>query len=353
MKDFRAPNEHDAQLRTWSVVAAAYARRTPVRRPRRVPVRAVLVLALVAALTAVAFTPPGHAVLNSVRKAIAVEHAQPALYKLPAAGRILAGAWIVNANGSTRHLGDYAETSWSPFGRFIVGARTNALVALEPNGNVHWTLARPDVRFPRWAGTHTDTRIAYLSGDRLHVVGGDSRGDRELGPAAAAPVAPAWRQASEPLELAYADLRGHVWALVPDTGHVVFRTPVGARPRRLQWSKDGSRLLVVRARALDVYDARGRRVSHRVGRFVDAAFVGDSIAALSPHAVTLGTRVLFRTTGRLGRVVPSPDGRWLLVTWPVADEWLFVPTSKGRRLRAVANIAEQLGGASQPEGWTS
>jgi hypothetical protein len=350
MKDFRAPDETAAQTRTWNVVAAAFAEREPVRTRRRAPVRTIVALAVVAALAAVAFTPPGHAVLTSVRKAIGVEHAAPALYRLPAGGRILAGSWLVNADGSTRHLGDYSEASWSPFGRFIVAARANQLVALEPDGNVHWTLARPDVRFPRWAGTHTDTRIAYLSGSRLHVVAGDGTGDREVGPAAAARVAPAW---GANLELAYADARGHVWAFQPDTGRVAFRTPAGPRPRRLAWSRGGSRLLVLRPRSLDVYDARGRRVSHRAGRFVDAAFVGPRIAVLSPHTVTLGRRLLFRTTGALGQLVPSPDRRWLLVTWPGADQWLFVPVRRGRKLTAVANIAEQLAGASPVGGWTS
>jgi hypothetical protein len=351
MKDFRAPSEEQAQLRTWNVVSAAYAARTPapVRR-RRPPIRVALVLAVVAALTAIAFTPPGHAVLTSVRKAIGVVRAQPALYKLPAPGRILAGAWLVNADGSTRRLGSYTETSWSPFGRFVVAARANAVVALEPNGKVHWTLARPDVRFPRWAGSHTNTRIAYLSGDRLRVVAGDGTNDREAGPAAAAAVAPAWGAG---FTLAYADVRGHVWAFDPDTGHVDFRTAAGPRPRVLHWSHDGRRLLVLRPHALDVYDASGRLVAHRTGTFVDAAFDGPELAVLSPHAVSLGPRTLFRTTGRLGQVVPSPDGRWLLVTWPGADEWLFVPTGHGRRLSAVANIAEQLGGASPVGGWTS
>jgi outer membrane protein assembly factor BamB len=348
MDDFRAPDEPRAQERTWHVVAAAFAERDPARAPRR---RTPLFGAVaVAAVAAVAVTPPGKAVITSVRKAIGVGHAQRALYRLPSPGRILAGGWIVNADGSTRRLGAYTETSWSPFGRYVVGARADELVALEPDGAVHWTLARPRVRFPRWAGTHTDTRIAYLTRDRLHVVAGDGTGDREVGPAAAAPVAPAWGAG---FTLAYADTHGRVWAFDPETGRVDFRTPAGPRPRRLAWSRDGTRLLVVRPHALDVYNAGGRRVAHDGGAFVDAAFVGRRVAALSPNAVRLGNRVLFRTTGRLVRVVPSPDGRWLLVTWPGADEWLFVPTGRGRRLSAVANISKQLGGAAPLGGWTS
>ena len=352
MKDFRAPDEAAAEERGWELVAAAFGERTPARQRRRTPIRPALALAAVAALAAIAFTPPGHAVLTSVRKAIGVERAQPALYRLPTAGRILAGGWIVNADGSTRHLGNYNETSWSPFGRYIVGVKPTQLVALEPNGDVHWSLARPDVRFPRWAGTHSDTRIAYLSGNRLHVVAGDGTGDHEAGPAAAADVAPAWR-AGTPLVLAYADARGHVWVFEPQTGRVLFRTPEGLQPLKLAWSPDGKRLLVLRARSLDLYQADGRAVAHRAGRFVDAAFAGGQLAVLSQHGVTLDGTTLFRTTGRLRQVVASPDGRWLVLTWPQADQWLFVPTTRSRHFHAVANIAEQLGGAFRVDGWTS
>jgi hypothetical protein len=353
---FRAPNERAAQERAWRVVAGAFAEREPVRPRRRPPVRATLVLAAAAAVVAVGFSPPGHAVLASVREAIGVEHAQPALYSLPGGGRILAGGWLVNGDGSTRHLGDYRETSWSPFGRFVVAAKANELLALQPDGTVRWTLARAAVRFPRWAGTHTDTRIAFLSGDRLHVVAGDGTGDREAGPAPAAAVAPAWRPGSG-FTLAYADVGGRVWTFDTGSGRIRFRTPAGPRPLALAWSSDGGRLLVLRARTLDVYDARGRRLSRTSGRFVDAAFLPHThrLAVLSPHAVELlgPGRLLFRTTGTLRRLVPSPDGRRLLVTWPEADQWLFVPTVPGRRLAAVGNIAEQLGGAFPVGGWTS
>jgi hypothetical protein len=204
------------------------------------------------------------------------------------------------------------------------------------------------VRFPRWAGTHTDTRIAYLSGGTLRVVAGDGTGDRAIGPAA--PVAPAWRPGAA-FTLAYAGPRGRV--------HVSgrFRTAGGARPLRLAWSSDGARLLVLRRRTLDVYDAQGRRLQHDAGRFADAAFLPGThrLAVLSPHAVQLlaPRRTLFRTTGTLQRLVPSPDGRRLLVTWPEADQWLFVPVAPRRRLTAVGNIAEQLGAGLPVGGWTS
>ena len=129
-------------------------------------------------------SPPGRAVLDDLREAVGVEQAQPALFSLPAPGRMLvtadSGAWVVQQDGSKRLLGRYDEASWSPFGRFVVASRRNELVALTPEGKVRWSLARPNVRYPRWGGTKTDTRIAYFSGGKLRVVGGDGKGDRVL-----------------------------------------------------------------------------------------------------------------------------------------------------------------------------
>jgi hypothetical protein len=354
MREFKAPDEARAQARAWDVIAAAFAEREPVTSRRRVPVRPLVALAVVAALAGAAFTSPGHAVLTSVRKAVGIEHAQRELYSLPAHGRLLVGPWIVNSDGSTRRLGNYDETSWSPFGRFVVATRGDTLYALQSDGTVRWTLGRPVVRLPRWSGTRVDTRIAYFSGQRLRVVGGNGEGDREVGPAmGSASVAPAWRPGGAPFTLAYADIRGRVWVFEPETGRLLFRTHGGPAPLKLAWSPDGARLLVLRARTADSYDAGGRRVSHSSGRFVDAAFVGSRIALLSPHAVALDGATLFRTTGRLRQVIPSPDGRWLLLTWPQADQWLFVRTAGHHRVTAVGNIAEQLGGGFAVDGWTS
>src|SRR6202012_5397054 len=53
----------------------------------------------------------------------------------------------------------------------------------------------------------------------------------------------------------------------------------------------------------------------------------------------------------------SPDGRWLLVSWPAANQWVFVHVSGTPRIRAVSRIAQQFGTGSAPstvprlEGW--
>ena len=99
-----------------------------------------------------------------------------------------------------------------PHGIYVAATRANELVALTPSGEERWSLARPAVRFPRWAGTATDTRIAYLTRSRLHVVRGDGTKDvDECGEPGAARVAPAWRP-GDGFVLPCEPLRCHVHA---------------------------------------------------------------------------------------------------------------------------------------------
>ena len=147
-------------------MAAFSARKpTPRRRSYWKPVVAVVVVAAVAGVLA---SPPGRSVIHAIREAVGVKNAQRELFSLPAPGRVLvnsrSGPWVVEQNGSKRLLGRYTEASWSPFGRFVVAVKNRyELVTMEPNGSVHWTSAAPAVHLPSWGGTHTDTRIAYLS----------------------------------------------------------------------------------------------------------------------------------------------------------------------------------------------
>ena len=84
---------------------------------------------------------------------------------------------------------------------------------------MRWSLARPDVRLPRWGGNRTDTRIAYFSRGQLRVVGGDGKGDRLLD-ADAAERAPVWLPGGGH-RLAYATRDGSVRVVDVDTGAVV------------------------------------------------------------------------------------------------------------------------------------
>jgi hypothetical protein len=345
----RVPVDRDAEERTWSVVRAAYDEREPVRRVPRRPL-VVAVAALAVAALAAAFSTPGRAVVDAVRRTIGIEHAAPALFKLPAAGRLLVsgsgGTWVVSTDGSKRHLGDFSQAAWSPHGLFVVGASHDALAAMEPaSGAVHWSLARPDVAFPRWGGSRVDTRIAYLSHGRLRVVGGNGVGDVEVG--RSAPVAPAWRP-GDALRLAYVTPPGRVRLVGAWTSRPF------AAARALIWSPDGRRLVLVTSHAVVAFDAR-------TGRAHVLSVPGVRAAAFSPRgevAVVRGNtvsllggekpRTLFTAPGRLEGLAWSPDGRWLLTSLPAADQWIFIG---GRRVLAVSHIAHQLGGDVRLDGW--
>jgi hypothetical protein len=346
------PGEHEARERAWQVVRAAYAEREPVARPRRRLVPAVA-LGLAAVVAAVALTPPGRAVVDGVRKAIGIESAADALFSLPATGRLLvvsdAGVWAVAEDGSQRHLGDYGNATCSPFGRFVAVAGPNQLAALEPDGDVRWKLSRPGVRAPDWGGTLTDTRIAYVSRGLVRVVAGDGTGDRALMPGRAA----AWLPGSVRL-LAVARPRGV--SLVDADGR---RTRWTARvpASTLAWSADGTRLLALDAGRYTVLSAAGKVLA--TGDASSAAFApGGHALALVRRTATgselyVDGRLRFQGTGTFGDVTWSPDGRWFAVSWPEADQLVFVRATGPRRIVAAANVSAQFDSASHPRvsGW--
>jgi hypothetical protein len=367
LQELRAPDEERAQEQSWRIIQAAFAEREPLSR-RRPMLRPALALVILAAVGAALASPPGRAVLNSMRKAVGVERSKPALFSLPARGRLLAtspaGLWVVADDGSKRRLGTFDEASWSPFGHFVVASRANELVALTPDGTIRWKLARPNVRFPRWGGTLTDTRIAYLTGSRLHVVAGDGTGDVDAGglPAAAA-VAPAWQPGPGHV-LAYATTRGRVYLYDPDAGSLRWRSAPYPHPHKLLWSADGKRLLLVTRDKLVLFAAaRPQSIAVRSARgVIDAAFAprGTQVALLRRNALLLlDTSRLrspyeraFAAAGRFQTIDWSPDGRWLVIAWPDVDQWVFVSAAGRHRLEAVSNISRQFeGGFPTLGGW--
>jgi hypothetical protein len=366
------PGEHDARERAWELVRAVHAEREPVRwRPRRlVP---AVVLAVAGALLAAAVSPPGRAVLEEVREAIGVEKAAPALFSVPAPGRVLAvgdsGAWVVHQDGSKRRLGGWDEASWSPFGRFVIAASENEIAALEPDGTVRWKLARPGVRFPRWGGTATDTRVAYLSGSDVHVVAGDGTGDRRLASGVRA-VAPAWRPTGLH-HLAYVGGGGNVALVDAESGRRLWTREVG-RVAALEWSRDGTMLLVRGPRSLRILGSDGGVRFDLLGPNAAAVVT----AALGPDGTSLAfvqraagrsdvwlipklrpdgsaARRIFVGEGRITDLAWSPNGRWLLLGWRDADQWVFVRVVGPRRIDAVSNVSAQLESQAFPSvaGW--
>lgn len=362
----RVPGEEESQERARVVVLSAFAEREPVRRPSRWPRVAVVAVAL-AAIGAAAVSSPGRAVLHELREVVGVKRAQPALFSLPAPGRLLvasdAGVWIVEQDGSKRLLGEYREASWSPLGRFVVATKQNELAALEPDGDVRWTLARRGVRSPRWTGTDVDTRIAYVDRTGLRVVAGDGTGDRLLVPGFRGPIA--WKPGPE-FVLAYA-ASGTVRVVDARVGKTIWQAP--APPGRavvVEWSSDGRRLLVLSPQLVRKYDRAGRILEENGASegwpTVDATFrsgTGQITVAIVHGAQSTvhgleGRRLPpFNGTGVFRQVLWSPDGRWYLVTWPTADQWVFVRASGAKRIRAVAGVSEQFRSRSTPriEGW--
>jgi hypothetical protein len=361
LREMPIPGEEETRRRSLAVVRAAFAEREPVSR-RPVYLKPALALALVLAVVAAAVSPPGRAVLGSLRKRVAGEkNASAELFGLPSSGRLLVsspqGSWVVQPDGSRRRLGRYRDASWSPHGLYVVVTRPNEVVAVDAKGNQAWALPRPEVRFARWGGSRTDTRVAYLTGGRLHVVGGDGRGDVDLcGEPTAARVAPAWQPGPVRI-VAYADTSGRVYVIDTDRCSLSWRSAPFAGPRALRWSADGRRLLLVTRDKLVVFGRRrGRPLGIRSMRGVtDAAFApGSHRFALVRRGAVVELRAdrlsgrpapLFAATGPLGQLAWSPNGRWVLVTWPAADQFVFVRSARPRRLKAFSGISRQFGGA--------
>lgn len=349
----------DAERRAWAVVKRAYDERALAPVPRRRT--RVLIPALIAA-TAIVIgaiaTPPGHAVFQRVREVVGVQHADPALFSLPSEGRLLVvsaehgGVWLIHDNGLKRRIGSYDDAQWSPHGMFVVATTRNALVTLDLEEDaVRWSLPRRGAYWPRWEGTRVDTRIAYMTPGGLRVVAGDGTSDHLLDKYAQ-DVPPAWA----PFRLhsvAYFS-GGSVVLRNADTGKLVWRAPITVTPSNLVWSDDGRYLAAVSGHRIVVLGSNGTPV--RTVTTLSEGFTGASIQPGSHRlAISLRTatgsevrvvdidrpgrgQLLFAGPGAFGSIVWSPDGRWLLVGWPTADQWLFL---RGSRVRAVGNIREQ------------
>jgi hypothetical protein len=141
---------------------------------------------------------------------------------------------------------------------------------------------------------------------------------------------------------------------------------------RLAWSADGNRLLAFSSTAVRVYAANGALASNialpRGVAAIDGALSPDGRALALIRGGSAGdvvvedltashpaARPVFTGAG-LRQVDWSPDGKWLLVTWPAADQWVFVRIAGGRHVSAVSRIAQQFShhgrqGFPQLEGW--
>lgn len=363
------PGAAEAEGRGLALVERAYAERRPAGRP--VLPRLAVALAAAALLAALLLSPAGAAMRNWIGDVFTagVRNARPALTEVPGGGRLLVqsprGPWVVQPDGSRRLLGRYDEASWSPHGLFVAAADGRTLSAIEPDGTPHWSIsAAGPVRDPRWSPS--GFRIAYLAERSLHVIRADGTKDRPFGPAA--PVVPTWFPLGAHL-LAYVDSTGHLRIVEADTARTLATAPASSGVTALGWSADGRSLLEMSPRGIWLRPLRIEKLAggirlgnpHRVplpaGATVrTAAFAAHQrmiaalverhgrAGALRSEALLIDTdggppRGLFAVSGRLSQLAWSPDGSHLLLAWPAADQWLFLPIEGRGHLRAVGSIS--------------
>jgi hypothetical protein len=371
--DVPAPDEEAARNRSWTTVRTAFEEREPVSWPVR-HARPLIVFAVLAALIAAAFTPPGEAVVNEVRDAIGrertagVRRAEPELFSLPAPGRALVesgrGLWVVRQDGSRRLLGRYRDAAWSPHGLFIAAVRGNQLAAFDDRGKLRWSVARRGfIGSPSWTGTRTDTRIAYLAGSvprrELRVIAGDGVDDRVIAHRVA-PVAPAWRPGPK-RELAFVRRSGRLLVVDTESGAVRWHAHAGPTAK-LEWRPDGRRLLVAEGRRLRIFGADGTLAgvfpAPRGFFVVDGTFAPDgrvAYTAVHPNRnesrIFVGRAQFFAGPGWFTSLRWSPDGRRLAFTWPEADQLVFLSVPRKSKIRAVSNVSRHFGRTPRITGW--
>jgi hypothetical protein len=350
------PGEAEAAARSWPVVEAALAERTPSAHRRRTPVRLVLVLALLCTGLATVLSPAGAWIGDRFQSE--PSKAAPAFAPLPKGGSVLAisrsGAYAIRPDGSSRRLGAFSEAGWSPHGLHVVGVEGRRLVAVDPAGTVKWTLTRPDaVHHPAWS-SRLGFAVAYLEGHALRVVAGngDPRTDHRVRRNAGA-VTPAWRPHSDRV-LAYATTAGSIETVDVETGRTASRSRVSAgfdAPRSLVWSPDGRRLVALWSHSVTILD-RGGHVRRTiglpgVGRELALHPSGTKAAVVLRNRVvdialrTSGQRQLFQ--GNVDGIAWSRDGRRLLLAWRDADQWLLL--GQGGSIRALHGVSRELGAA--------
>jgi hypothetical protein len=368
LRDDPLPGEADAAERSWALVEAALAERTPVRRRRHPVARLALAAALVCAGLVAALSPAG-AWIGDRFESEPKRDAVPAFAALPKGGSVLAltrtGAYAIRPDGGNRRLGAFSDAGWSPHGIHVVGADGRRLTAVTPRGaTIKWTLARPGrVHDPVWS-TDLGFAVAYLEGSTLRAVAGtgDPDTDRRLRRGAAA-VTPAWRPRSDRV-LAYATAAGGVEALDIDSGRTLWR--VAAPPAlALAWTGDARRVVALSPHSVTVLDATGH-----VERTIELPGAARDFAvhpARAEAAVVIsgqgGTRVLavpldggkprrLFQGGDVDGLAWSADGRRLLLGWRGADEWLLL--GPGKQIRSLHGVSRELGargGFPRVAGW--
>lgn len=378
LREAPVPDAPAAERRGLEMAGVAFAQRPPGPRRgpwrrlasgARLPRRTALAPALAALLAILVLSPAGAAVRNLIGDVFdqGVPNAEPLLTRIPGGGRLAVdsaqGPWVVKPDGSRRLLGEYREATWSPHGLFLAAASGRTLTAVEPDGDPRWSVSAPArVHDPRWSPD--GLRIAYMAGNQLRVVDADGSDDRLLA-RPLRPLPPVWSPGGLP-ELAYVDPQRRLVVRDAESGHVLLEAKALPAIDTLAWGGDGT-LLEASGGRIRVRRLEGRKLPPGVGLGPPREFDLNGRLRdvdLSPGAATVGVlrafgpgrrpraevdlidrrsgelRRLFRTPGHLGEIVWSPDAQRLLISWPQADQWLFVPVAgRARAPRAVAGIA--------------
>jgi hypothetical protein len=372
LQKIQAPDEIEAQRRAWALVRASFDAREPVSWQRRNR-RPLLVVALTLLVLLAAFlSPPGRALVGSVRDAVTSDKntpkPKPALTALPAGGSLLVnsskGPWIVHPDGSMRLLGPWWEGAWSPNAEHVAVTKAHRLAALTPDGTIRWSLARSKLLHgARWSlePRAECCRIAYLNGRQVRVVAGDGTGDAPLRNVVG-PVPPAWRPGVT-RQVAFSTIDGRIELVDVDTTKTIWLTAPGDPPIQLAWSEDGQRLLALGERSLRVFDSDGNKLwaigmpvgpsgvvfvrkSHRFILIRYSTATQRSDLVLFQAETTPGEpRFLYSAPGDFGTLAISQNGEWLLVGWINANQWLFLRLTSAKA-ESVSNIVEQFGGSS-------
>jgi dipeptidyl aminopeptidase/acylaminoacyl peptidase len=389
LRQVEVPGAAAAERRGMLVVEEAFGRRPPAARPP-LP-RLAVTVAIAVLLTVLLLSPAGAAVRDWIGDVFSagVPNAEPELSGLPGGGRLLVqssqGPWVVRPDGSRRLLGDYSEASWSPHGLFVAATSGRSLTAIEPDGTPHWTIsAAGTVREPRWSPSGFE--IAYRAGSALHVVAGDGAGDERIDRSVAA-VPPSFSSRGL-AQLAYVRADDRLKIVDTAGGVRLAAAQAVAGIEALHWGRHDSLLLEVAPRVLRLRSVTARKsvASLRIGSPTRLPVAAGAIvrdAVLSPDGATVAAlladeaggrgrrsevvlyptgggapRRLFSAPGRLSGLAWSPGGDRLLIAWPEADQWLFVPTGESGRVHAVDGISRAFapggsaGGAfPRIEGW--
>jgi hypothetical protein len=410
LREASIPVPPDAEERGRRIVAAAFAEResgdrgarselqgamtpqTSERRSRRPIPRLALGFSLAALLAVLLLSPAGADVRDWVGDAFTASAPRPerTLARVPGGGRLLVqtgeGPVVVRPDGSRRLLGDYEGATWSPHGLFVAAVKKRTLSALEPDGTPRWSItAAQRVAVPRWSPSgERDLRVIAGDGSEDRLLAGSTEAetspDARISPAY---VPPAWSPTGEDA-LAYVTGAGRLRILDSETGAVLAGAPAVGRITWMDWADGGRKILEAAPETLRLrpvlpagHPSRPALGKARRLRLPPHASVNDAalapqsplVAASITHWRKHGTysevlvfrpgkdpRTLLSVPGSLSQVEWSPDGKRLLIAWPGANQWLFLPLDGGKG-RAIANISKDIAPSGRPtsfpelEGW--